>query len=635
MNKTETENNRKHKNHIHFSVIALIFCLAVLLVASYTFILQRAYTENALESEVERDSSCADAVHKLLNNELDRPDFTQIRNKEDMDTERYVQLQTRLNEIRHLNSIRYFYTAARNEEGKLVYLVDGLDPGSEDFRNPGDYIEEEMIPYIEQALDGQTIYSREIVDTTWGHIFTACYPVMASDASGEVIGALCIEMDMESAYALVKKSNHTSVIVGTVAIIMIVMLSLGILWILRQQQQKDREQKQALEEAADAAQAANRAKSTFLFNMSHDIRTPMNAIIGYARLAKSHLDEPAVLKDYMEKINVCSEKMLSILDNILELARIENNKTALELAATEIKNGLDLDLDMFRSAAGEKNQELKATQNIVYPYVYIDVSRISEIVLNLLSNAVKYTGEGGHISCRLNQYPHDKDGWCNMEISVTDDGIGMSEEFQQHIFDYFSRERNSTVSGIEGSGLGMGIVKNLVDLMDGTIVIKSRLGEGSTFIVTIPCRIASREECHPKQASEHSIDKDLSGKRLLLVEDNDLNAEIAIELLKGEELIVDRAENGVICLDMIEKEKPGYYKLVLMDVQMPVMDGLDATLKIRRLENSLKAEIPIVAMTANAFAEDRQKALSVGMNDFVAKPIDMNILIPMLKKYIK
>ncbi len=635
MKKTEDKMKTIHMIGRYLNVIVLLLFLAILLVATYTFILQREYTANALASEIERDRTCSDAVHKLIGNELDREDFSEISDKADMNTGRYQRIQTRLNEIRHLNAIRYFYTAVRNEDDRLVYLVDGLDPGADDFRNPGDYIEDEMIPYIERTLAGETVYSTDIVDTTWGHIFTACYPVTANDDPDEIIGALCIEMDMESAYALVEKSNHTSFVVGTVTVVMIVLLSFGIFVTIRKQQLKERERKHALAEAADAAQAANRAKSTFLFNMSHDIRTPMNAIIGYAELADDHLAEPDVLKEYMKKIHACSEKMLSILDNILELARIENNTTVLEAVPTKTETGIDFSVDMFFSVAGKKHQELTVKRNIVYPYIYIDASRISEIILNLVSNAIKYTGNNGHIHCELNQYPHERAGWCYTEFSVEDDGIGMSEEFQQHIFDYFSRERTSTVSGIEGSGLGMGIVKKLVDLMDGTVEIKSRQGEGSKFTITIPCRIASEEESLPKEAEKHLADRRLSGKRILLVEDNDLNAEIAIELLGREELIVDRAENGVVCLEMLEKAEAGYYQLILMDIQMPVMNGYDATVKIRRLDDEKKSEIPIITMTANAFAEDRQKAFAAGMNDYVTKPIDMNKLIPILQKYIK
>lgn len=251
-----------------------------------------------------------------------------------------------------------------------------------------------------------------------------------------------------------------------------------------------------------------------------------------------------------------------------------------------------------------------------------------------MSNAIKYTGDGGHIRCAIRQLPGDREGWCVQELSVADNGIGMSEEFQQHIFEAFARERSSTVSGVEGSGLGMGIVKKLVDLMDGSIDIQSKLGEGSTFTVHIPCRLARQEDAVPKRAAERVDKTGLAGRRILLAEDNDLNAEIATELMGEEGLLVDRAENGAHCLEMLEKAPAGMYDAILMDVQMPVLDGYEATRKIRRLEDPWRANIPIIAITANAFAEDRQRALEVGMDDHVAKPIDMAKLIPVLQKQL-
>ena len=249
--------------------------------------------------------------------------------------------------------------------------------------------------------------------------------------------------------------------------------------------------------------------------------------------------------------------------------------------------------------------------------------------MNILSNAVKYTGNGGSIEVSVRQEKKD-DSWCNTVVSVVDTGIGMSEEFQQHIFEEFARERSSTVSGVDGAGLGMGIVKRLVDLMGGKITVQSRIGVGSTFTVSIPCRISSKEEAQAKRADADTvIDKGaLVGKRILLTEDNDLNAEIATELLTEEGLEVERASDGVECIEMLEKSPDGYYDLILMDVQMPIMNGYDTAANIRRMDNRRKADIPIIAMTANAFSEDRERALQAGMNDHIAKPIDMNVVVP-------
>ena len=389
-----------------------------------------------------------------------------------------------------------------------------------------------------------------------------------------------------------------------------------------------------LQIAAENAESANRAKSTFLFNMSHDIRTPMNAIIGYADLASRHSDDPEKLKKYMENIQVCGQNLLMLLNNVLDLARIENDKTEMEYSVSDIEKDFRNCIAMFRNQADSKGQTLTVTTHLLHPYVYADVPHLTEVCTNLVSNAVKYTGNGGTIHCGVTQKPGEKEGWCDVVVTVADNGIGMSQEFQKHIFEPFERERTSTVSKVEGSGIGMGIVKKLVGLMGGTVEVESKIGVGSTFTVTIPCRIASEEETQAKRAADPADRESLCGTRILLTEDNDLNAEIATELLQEEGCTVDRAKDGVECVDMLEKAANGTYQIILMDVQMPVMNGYDAAKKIRRMDDPQKANIPIVAMTANAFSEDRQVALDAGMNDHIAKPIDMSVLVPTLRKYL-
>ncbi|MFR7710668.1 MAG: ATP-binding protein [Gemmiger formicilis] len=389
-----------------------------------------------------------------------------------------------------------------------------------------------------------------------------------------------------------------------------------------------------LQIAAENAESANRAKSTFLFNMSHDIRTPMNAIIGYADLASRHSDDPAKLKKYMENIQVCGQNLLMLLNNVLDLARIENDKTEMEYSVSDIEKDFRNCLAMFQNQADSKNQTLTVTTHLLHPYIYADVPHLTEVCTNLVSNAVKYTGAGGTIRCGVTQKPGEKEGWCDTVVTVADNGIGMSQEFQKHIFEPFERERTSTVSKVEGSGIGMGIVKKLVGLMGGTVEVESKIGVGSTFTVTIPCRIASEDEIQAKRAADPADKESLRGTRILLTEDNDLNAEIATELLQEEGCTVDRAKDGVECVDMLEKAANGTYQLILMDVQMPVMNGYDATKKIRRMDDPQKANIPIVAMTANAFSEDKQVALDAGMNDHIAKPINMSVLVPTLRKYL-
>ena len=438
------------------------------------------------------------------------------------------------------------------------------------------------------------------------------------------------------------KDNFVMVLlVGSIAVAVIL---LTILKLLRKARKAEAAARKAaddtqelnakLQVAVEKAESANHAKSTFLFNMSHDIRTPMNAIIGYADLASRHSDDPAKLKNYMENIQVCGQNLLMLLNNVLDLARIENDKTEMEYSVSDVDKDFRNCIAMFRNQADSKGQTLTVTTHLLHPYVYVDIPHLTEVCTNLVSNAVKYTGAGGTIRCDVTQKPGEKEGWCDTVVTVADNGIGMSQEFQKHIFEPFERERTSTISKVEGSGIGMGIVKKLVGLMGGTVAVESKIGVGSKFTVTIPCRIASEDETQAKREINPSDQKCLCGTRILLTEDNDLNAEIATELLQEEGCTVDRAKDGVECVDMLEKAANGTYQLILMDIQMPVMNGYDAAKKIRRMDDPQKAGIPIIAMTANAFTEDRQVALDAGMNDHIAKPINMNVLVPTLRKYL-
>ena len=457
-------------------------------------------------------------------------------------------------------------------------------------------------------------------------------------------GALAMYKSAARKVTLSEFIRDNFVMVLLVSSIFVAVILLAILKLLRKARKAEaaarkaandtQELNEKLQIAAENAESANRAKSTFLFNMSHDIRTPMNAIIGYADLASRHSDDPAKLKKYMENIQVCGQNLLMLLNNVLDLARIENDKTEMEYSVSDIEKDFRNCIAMFHNQADSKGQTLTVTTQLQYPYIYADIPHLTEVCTNLVSNAVKYTGASGTIRCGVTQKPGEKEGWCDTVVTVADNGIGMSQEFQKHIFEPFERERTSTVSKVEGSGIGMGIVKKLVGLMGGTVEVESKIGVGSTFTVTIPCRIASEEEAQAKRAADPANRESLRGTRILLTEDNDLNAEIATELLQEEGCTVDRAKDGVECVDMLEKAANGTYQLILMDVQMPVMNGYDATKKIRRMDDPQKANIPIVAMTANAFSEDKQVALDAGMNDHIAKPINMSVLVPTLRKYL-
>ena len=396
---------------------------------------------------------------------------------------------------------------------------------------------------------------------------------------------------------------------------------------------------QALSEAVRAAETANRAKSTFLSNMSHDIRTPMNAIIGFTTLAVSNIDDKKRVRDYLGKILSSSNHLLSLINDILDMSRIESGKIHLEETEVSLSDVLhDLktiisgqiyakQLDLYMDAMDVKDED-----------VYCDKTRLNQVLLNLLSNAVKFTPAGGTVSVRLKQFPGTVKDSGLYEIRVKDNGIGMSTEFVKKIFSPFERERTSTVSRTQGTGLGMAITKNIVDMMGGTIDVQTEQGKGTEFIVCLPFRIQS-EKHHTEKIAEDTIlpaaGSDFRGKRILLVEDNELNSEIAVELLNAYGFVVDTAENGAEAVEKVKNSTPGNYDLVLMDVQMPVMNGYEATKQIRALNDPALAGITILAMTANAFDEDRKKALECGMNGFLSKPIVIEELIGTLQKNIE
>ncbi len=625
-------NKKKKQNKSHEGLrLILLLVTVTLLIHVYTSVLQLNFRSNTLEGIVNHNTDCSNIMYKTLCDDFIADDFLSINSEEDKSNYRYKKIQNRMNEVRKMSSARYLYTAKRNDDGDLIYIIDGLNTDASDFRNPGDKIENEMIPYIEKALNGESVISQDIVDTKWGHIFTACYPVKNQD--NQVIGALCVEMDMEYMYSYFQENQTNSRVIAAVTICVAIVLIVFYYNLLSIQRKKQRDQHRLLEKSMKEADVANKAKSTFLFNISHDIRTPMNAIIGYADLSEKHLDEKEKLKHYVANIKVCGEKMLSIIDSVLELSRIENNEIVISNKITNISDGFDSSIAMFEAPTQQKNQKLLVSKSIVNPYVYLDGVHVSEILLNIVSNAIKYTQYGGEIKVSITQLLVDNES-CDLMLVVEDNGIGMSKGFQKHIFESFSREKSSTVSGVEGTGLGMGIVKRLIDLMNGEIEIESELGKGSKFTVKIPCALASKEEFEETIIEvEHNYDN-FVGKRLLLAEDNEINAEIATELLKEYGFVIERVDDGVSCVNRLKEVGAGYYEVVLMDIQMPTMDGYEATRLIRQFDDKIKAGIPIIAMTANAFIQDKEKAFEVGMNDYVAKPIDMAKLLKILSRYI-
>jgi signal transduction histidine kinase/CheY-like chemotaxis protein len=390
-----------------------------------------------------------------------------------------------------------------------------------------------------------------------------------------------------------------------------------------------------LRKALKQAEEGSRAKSSFLFAMSHDLRTPMNAIIGYTALMEKHWGEKEVTAGYLQKLKEAGNFLMDLIGNILEVARIESGKETLTETAWNLCNLEDtldllLDRDIYK-----KQLTLKKNMELQHPKVYCDVLKIQEITMNLLSNAVKYTPEGGTIHFTIRELPYEREGYALFQTVVEDTGIGISKEYIPHLFEAFSREKSSSESGIIGTGLGLRIVKKFVDLMEGSIVVESEIGEGTRFTVTIPHRIATANEyISEENAKELPEEIKLNNVRILLAEDNMLNAEIAMTLLADANAYVELAPDGEKALSMLKRATDGYYDLIIMDIQMPHMNGYEATKNIRGLPDG-RCRIPIIAMTANAFEEDRKRAIESGMNGYVTKPIKIEELISTIKKILK
>lgn len=402
---------------------------------------------------------------------------------------------------------------------------------------------------------------------------------------------------------------------------------------------REMEQKKKLEDALVLAETANSAKSKFLSNMSHDIRTPMNAIIGFANLAVKHMDNIDLVRDHLMKILDSSGHLLNLINNVLDMSRIESGKTHIEASQNDIVSIIENTGSIIQNQTLEKNQRFNMDiSNIQNRMVYCDKLKVSQILLNLLSNAVKYTNQYGTVTLKV----EEKEGTANTHrryiFVIKDSGIGISKNFLNHIFEPFERQNNSTISGIQGTGLGLAIVKSLVEMMGGTISVRSQEGIGSEFIVDIEFRLCEPHISIMKEdafVNDDNKDSDLlKDMRILLVEDNELNREIATEILTDAGLIVETALNGKEAVQIMQNVTPNYYKVILMDIQMPVMNGLEAARAIRMLPDNTIRRIPIIAMTANAFEEDKKKSFEVGMDAHIAKPIDVKIVLETIKKIV-
>lgn len=409
----------------------------------------------------------------------------------------------------------------------------------------------------------------------------------------------------------------------------------------------DIQQKQVVEEALIVAENANKAKSRFLSNMSHDIRTPMNAIIGFANLAQVHIDNRILVKDYLDKIQSASAHLLNLINDILDMSRIESGKVQIEETETSLREVLRDVNNMIQPMAEEKNIEFCIQNEIINNYVYCDKLRLNQVLINLLGNAVKFTPQGGEVSLRVHQEMVAPKGYGVYIFKVKDNGIGIGPEFIDSVFQAFEREKSTENSGIQGTGLGLSITKSIVKMMGGKISVESKINQGTEFTVKVVFLLQDVEdEMQPMEETEAVKEQEaaikqeeqrklFTGRKLLLVEDNHLNREIARMLLTEQGFVVDEVVNGQEAVEKVKTSHAGEYAVVLMDIQMPILDGYEATKAIRDLDNRILANVPIVAMSANAFDEERRKAFAAGMNGYVTKPIDLEVLFETLQQIIE
>ena len=558
--------------------------------------------------------------------------------------------------LKDIKTIKKYYTTESygghaatyiiNKNGTLAYY----DANNDDFigaRNmykalaEGSYLGGKDFAKVKQELDDKGIATANVMFKDKEYFY--CLNTL-KDYNMTVMLMLPAEFVAVSTMSMLQSSLMVQVVF---TVILLCLSALALISFVRAQRNSERiklerqtnqqlnKLRMAAEDALHVAESANKAKSTFLSNMSHDIRTPMNAIIGFTTLALSSITEQEKVKDYLGKILSSSNHLLSLINDILDMSRIESGKVVLEEQETNLAVLADELEHLLSEQAKAQGLELKVDYSKLRDRdVFCDKTRLNQVLLNLLSNAVKFTPAGGHVSFTLTQLEQLSPGKGVYEIRVKDDGIGMTAEFTKRVFEPFERERTSTVSKIQGTGLGMAIAKNIIDMMGGTIDLHTKKGEGTEFVLRLELVLqaqpkpveAKQQELLPEASSES-----FAGKRLLLVEDNELNREIACMILCKYGFELETAENGQEAVEMVAAAAPGYYDLVLMDIQMPIMDGHEATRRIRALENPELAKVPIVAMTANAFDEDRRAAKDCGMNGFISKPINMQEVIQALR----
>lgn len=614
-----------------FIIRMAVLVLLTILSLSFTtyFVINHQYNDLTINELQNR----ANVIYEYVEDVLPKESFAELNTIDDEQKDVYKTTQKQLQQIKEIANVRYLYTAKKTASGEYIYVVDGLDPGAKDYFHIGTPIEDEIIPDLSQCIANKAFMGDEIMVADWGIVFVTYFPVHGDD--GSVIGAVGIEFDCEDLYnSSLKTRNFT---IGMLFIIMLV-FSVIVVFILKKMVDKIESELKKKDEqlivAKEEALKNSKAKGDFLSRMSHEMRTPMNAIIGMTKMADTTTDINKI-RYCLNLIDASSVQLLGIINDILDMSKIESGKFDLETVPLNIERIIEQVTNLIIDQVEKNNQNLKVKidSNMGLDYMG-DALRLSQVLTNLLSNAVKFTPEEGTITLSVEEVSK-QNNTSLVRFSVTDTGIGMTAEQVKKLFTSFTQADESITRKFGGTGLGLAISKSIVDKMHGEITVESELNKGSSFVLTIPMERVTQINEVSISAKTETLEKtpDFSNITLLLTEDVEINREVFIALLENTRINIDIAENGLIAVEKFRANPQGY-DIIIMDIQMPEMDGYEATKAIRGMDSSEAKSVPIIAMTANAFKEDVDKCIECGMNDHISKPIDLETVIQKIRHYM-